>query len=360
MATTTKKKAAPKVRLQPSRIRKVAAEWMPQNGKDTTNAIVMTTLAVGAAGIIGYFGWQYYKKKRGQKTSNLEEELIRTTPTSSNGNSTNVTLPSGETIPITNTNSSGGGKATGKKNTGGGSTYTPPSYNDDFPLKKGSKGASVKSMQQALISKYGKSLLPKYGADGDFGTETTNALKKLGLPTIVDESTYNVILQGGSKSSGSGTSSTTTSLSAVAKKLYSAAVARNFATALSLLKQLKSQDDYSQASEAFKQYRLRGVRQTLVNGMLNTFTTNDQKQKIRFEFIRMGLKYDGSKWSLSGFDGRPVVTKETTTVWVNPTQSLQVPPMMVLGIEVGQRLDYTMFENNSRFFLVQTRAIKYL
>ena len=43
-------------------------------------------------------------------------------------------------------------------------------------LKKGSKGASVKEMQQLLIKKGYK--LPKYGADGDFGTETLNAVKQ--------------------------------------------------------------------------------------------------------------------------------------------------------------------------------------
>lgn len=343
MAKTTKRKAPARARSQPASWRE-PIERKAGNGKDTANAIVMTTLAVGAAGIIGYFGWQYYKKQRGKKVSNLEEELIKTTPTD---NHTNVTLPSGDTVNIPD---SSGGKPTGKGNSGGGGSYTPPSSNDDFPLKKGSKGATVKQMQQALINKYGKSILPKYGADGDFGSETTNALKKLGLPTSVDESTFNVILQGGSKSSGSGTSNATASLSEIGKKLYTAASSKNFATALSLLKQLKSSDDYTQAGETFKKYRLRGVRQTLVNGMLSTFTTNDQKQKIRFEFIRMGLKYDGSKWSLSGFDGKPIVTKEATTVWVSPTQSLQVPPQMVLGVEVGQRLDYTMFRKQQQVF----------
>ena len=43
----------------------------------------------------------------------------------------------------------------------------------EFPLKKGSKGASVKRLQLAL----GKDKLPKFGADGDFGTETQNAVK---------------------------------------------------------------------------------------------------------------------------------------------------------------------------------------
>lgn len=352
---TTKRKAPPRAAAQPRQFR---MDWdQPiSNAGEKTNAIVMTTLAVAAAGIIGYFGWQYYKKQRSRKVNNLDEELIKTAPS---GTEPQVTLPSGETISVPN-QSSGGGGSTPKNNSGGGGSYTPPSSNDDFPLKKGSKGQAVKSMQQALINKYGKSILPKYGADGDFGTETTNALKKAGLPATIDESTYNVLMQGGSKNSGSGTSSSSSSLSTIGKNLYAAAAAKNFTSALNLLKQLKSQDDYAQAGEVFKQYRLRGVRQTLVNGMLSTFTTNDQKQKIRFEFIRMGLKYDGSKWSLSGFDGKPIVTKEATVVWVSPTQSLQVPPMMVLGVEVGQRLDYTMFENNNRFFLVQTKAVKYL
>jgi hypothetical protein len=32
-------------------------------------------------------------------------------------------------------------------------------------------------------------------ADGDFGTETLNALKKAGLPSSITESTFNVLTQ---------------------------------------------------------------------------------------------------------------------------------------------------------------------
>ena len=45
-----------------------------------------------------------------------------------------------------------------------------------FPLKKGSKGNAVKSLQQLLL-KIDSKILPKYGADGDFGSETEAALK---------------------------------------------------------------------------------------------------------------------------------------------------------------------------------------
>lgn len=126
------------------------------------------------------------------------------------------------------------------------------------------------------------------------------------------------------------------------------------------LKKLGSNDDYSKVSAAFSQYRINAVRKTLVTGLLDAFTNEDQKQQIRYEFLRMGLKFDGSKWSLAGFDGKPVVTIEPTSVWINATQSVSVPSQMVLGAEVSRKLDYTLFENNNKYFLVATRSIKYL
>ena len=51
-----------------------------------------------------------------------------------------------------------------------------------FPLKKGSKGEVVKQLQNALG---GKKNLPKFGADGQFGTETEVAVQKyLGKKTV--------------------------------------------------------------------------------------------------------------------------------------------------------------------------------
>jgi hypothetical protein len=58
------------------------------------------------------------------------------------------------------------------------------SSGDNFPLKKGSKGAKVIQVQSLLL-KIDKKLLPKFGADGDFGSETEGAiLKVLGKKTI--------------------------------------------------------------------------------------------------------------------------------------------------------------------------------
>jgi len=353
MATKTKKKKEPLAKRSKTKsISKKAGKSTSLRSNKVqghTNTLVMTTLAVGAAGVLGYFGWQYYKKKK-TASVNLDNQLLKTQTVSPvvpgivmPADTTNTYIP-----PIQDTSS------TSRKQKKSG--YTAPISDDGFPLKKGSKGENVKKLQLALMNKYGKSILPKYGADGDFGTETVNALKKAGLSQIIDESLFNVIVQGNATSAASNAIDYTV----IAKKLFSAALTRNFSTALSQLKILKSQNDYAQVNDVFRNYRLNGVRKTLVNGMLSSFTTNDQKQKIRFEFIRMGLKYDGSTWSLSGFDGKPIVTKTTTTVWAGPNESLQVPAKMVLGNEVTQRLDYALFENNQRYFLVKTATIAYL
>jgi len=47
----------------------------------------------------------------------------------------------------------------------------------DFPIKKGSKGDKVKEIQQILVG-IDANALPKYGIDGDFGSETETALFK--------------------------------------------------------------------------------------------------------------------------------------------------------------------------------------
>lgn len=302
----------------------------PSAKKQKKKKMIVTSLAVGATGILGYFGWQYLKKKKQAKSNDMNalinkiNEPVITEPILSNST-----------------------KPKAKKN-----IYTTPivERNDDFPLKKGSKGEIVKKLQEALIAKYGKQTLPKYGADGDFGSETIKALSRLGLPTSITESTFNVLVQG----------SSSLNPGALGKALYNATATKDFNKTLAVLKSVKTVDDYSAANEEFKQNRLNDVHQTIVNGLLNTFTTDSQKQKIRFEFLRIGLQFDGSKWSLSGIDGLPIVTTIPTTVWVNAKDSVKVPARMVLGNEVSKRLDYTLFENKGQHFLVQSKYVKYL
>lgn len=333
----------PKAKAQPKKAitgAKANAKWftpvaMPQNN---TQKIILTTLSIGAAGVVGYLGLQLWKKHKESKAVNLDNELDKIQPAPIK----EIKLP-----PI-------------KKDT----TYTPPkdtpthttnasSRNDDFPLKKGSKGDAVRQMQQALIDKYGASILPKYGADGDFGSETLAALKKKGYPVIVTESMFNVLTQGSDGQSSSG-------ITGLAEQLHTAADSKSFSSAINLLKKISSKDQYQQVSNSFMQMRLNGVRQTLVNGMLSSFSDENQKNQIRMEFIRMGLQYRNNKFSLNGFDGKPLVTKVPATVWVSPTESVSVPAMTVIGNEVTQRLDYTLFENTGKYYLIKTETVKYL
>lgn len=304
----------------------------PSAKKQKKKKIIVTTLAVGATGILGYFGWQYLKKKKQAKSNDIDSLIKSIDKPIVLSNDTTTVKPRAKTTTTT-------------------PVYRPivTERSDDFPLKKGSKGENVRRLQEALIVKYGKQTLPKYGADGDFGSETANALSKLGLPAFITESTLNVIAQG-----------TAINPATIGNDLYKATVSKNFDVTLSLLKKMRTVDDYKTANEQFKQNRINGVHQTIVNGLLNTFTSDAQKQKIKFEFLRMGLQFDGSKWSLSGIDGLPIVTTVPTTVWVNAAESVKVPARMVLGNEVSKRLDYTLFENKGKYFLVQSKYVKYL
>lgn len=74
-----------------------------------------------------------------------------------------VTATSGHTVVVLND----GSKA--EKN-------VPPVATSFSGLQKGDKGEDVKAMQQALLL-WKADCLPKYGADGDFGSETQIALK---------------------------------------------------------------------------------------------------------------------------------------------------------------------------------------
>lgn len=75
-------------------------------------------------------------------------------------------------------------------------TAPPTGGTSPFPLKKGSKGSLVRSVQTWLL-KIDRTSLPKYGADGSFGSETESALQKiLGKKTIdsqADIDSLNVI-----------------------------------------------------------------------------------------------------------------------------------------------------------------------
>lgn len=57
-----------------------------------------------------------------------------------------------------------------------------------FPLQNGSRGKYVEALQKMLLSKYGRSALPVYGADGIWGSETESSLKAHSFPTVISSS----------------------------------------------------------------------------------------------------------------------------------------------------------------------------
>lgn len=141
--------------------------------------------------------------------------------------------------------------------------------------------------------------------------------------------------------------------------MYEAALKKDFNKALSLLKTLRNVEDYKAVSDTFKNYRIGAVRQTLVNGMLNSFSDTKQKDAIRLAFSNMGLKYDGNKWSLSGIDNScQVITLRNTKVWKNPRTAVSVPANMVLGNYITKRGEFTLFQNDGHYYLVQTQHVK--
>ena len=161
--------------------------------------ILFIGLGTITTAVLGFFGWQAYKDKQ-------ETKQKKTTKSSTYGTSSPTTSTPSDTTK----------------------SYVPhpssSSGNDGFPLKKGSKGEKVKALQQALIAKFGASIMPRYGADGDFGNETAAAIKTAGLPSTIDLSTFNALTGGGSNTSSNGGSSNNSTIDAatVAGNLHDA------------------------------------------------------------------------------------------------------------------------------------------
>lgn len=269
-------------------------------------------LGLAVAGTVSYFGWWYWKKRKSQ----IQDAATPNIP------------PDTQILKW-------------------GSKPIKPKANDQFPLRKGSTGNRVKLLQQALIEKHGKAILPKYGADGGFGIELVTALKKLGLPEQINENTFNVIAN-----------ASAIDPKKVSMELYKAVASKDFSKTLGVLKTFKSVKDYKAVSEHFLNYRIGGnVRQTIVTGVMNMFPQPNQKDQLRMEFLRMGLSFDGNKWSLSGIDMRQIITTVATLIWKDKKTSIPVPANMVLGREVARKSGYVMFENGGRNFLVSASMV---
>lgn len=296
----------------------------PPKKKNYKKAILIG-LGVAATAVGGFFGWKWFKGKNNAANAGDDAgDAVETNQQTSASSSTK-----------TQTSSSSSGSSWYKPST------TTTTRKDEFPLKKGSKGDRVKAVQQKLIAKYGKSILPKYGADGDFGSEMVAALQSKGLSTEISESAYNLLVKGVAPDYDS-----------LAEKLHDAAEDEKYSTALDLLNKIRNTSDYSKVSDKFKEFRINGgVRKTLVTGMLDTFSSSSQQEAIRQQFLRMGLKYDGSKWSipssstswLSGVEHPLLITTEPTELFDPKNKvKVKVPVNMVVGYKFKEKNGLTL------------------
>lgn len=235
---------------------------------------------------------------------------------------------------------------------------TSSNTNTGFPIKRGNKGEKVKAIQQVLAN---KGLLAASDVIGQYGPKTEAALVKAGYSTTIDETLFNTITgKTVTPSVAPPTLPQPIDPSKFAQSLYASVISKNFTAAMSVLKLMKTTADYTAVSDKFKTYFINGVRKTLVNGMLDAFTSIDQKSEIKQSFQNMGLKYDGSKFSLSGITARGIITKTKTTVYDEALCGIPVPANTILGTEAGRRGSYTQFKNKGRYFLVPTQNINYL
>ncbi|MBL4625903.1 MAG: hypothetical protein JKY42_12305 [Flavobacteriales bacterium] len=289
---------------------------------------ILVGLGVVAVGTGAFFYFQQQKKKR-NSVSDFTDAIT----------SNNIPLPAPTSSSSSSSSSSG------------------------FPLKKGSRGTLVTNLQNALIKKYGASILPKYGADGGFGTETVNALIAKRFPTTITSEIFTqILLSSGSSSSGS--SSSSNSASSIASSLHSAITSDSISKAISALKKIKGISGYSTVNSIFKETRIGFVRKTMVTGLLDRFNSTSEKKKINEQFYRIGLKYDGSKWSLSGIAGTlldQLATIESTKIWDKSGRSLQVPKATILGELLDANDGVTEFETlDRRRLYVKTTSISYV
>lgn len=297
---------------------------------------VLLGLGVVGFGIGGYY---IYKHFAGGKTGNNNEDLQKII---------NASQTPSKIDPFRNV------------------TTTKSSSNNQlssgFPLQRGSKGDLVKNLQEALIQQYGTKILPKYGADGGFGTETQKALLSKGLPISIDSDTYTKILLG-SGSNSRGSSSSTSSTNEIAITVYKAIIKDNFSEAMRGLKKIKNVNQYKEVNTHFKEKRLGLVRMTLVTGLLSRFNSTTEKKQINQELYRIGLKYDGSKWSLEGISGintDKLITIETTKIWDKDGTAMMIPKGTIIGEYLDANNGVTQIETlDGKRLFIKTTTISY-
>jgi hypothetical protein len=224
--------------------------------------------------------------------------------------------------------------------------------NDNFPLKRGSRGNRVTILQQALTK-----TSPSIAIDGQFGPQTAGALKAAGYPEVVDQSLFNKI---------TGASETAMTVifnpGTIASTLYKSAQAKDLTGVISALKQIKSVSEYSSVNEYYKRQSF--ISKTIVTDLLEYAFKYDEsaKAQIKNEFLRMGLKVDTSgTWSLQGIRlYKDLITIRETVVADSQNNKIPVRRNTILGDEIEVSNGMTWFKSIDNSILkVPTQDVKY-
>jgi hypothetical protein len=248
--------------------------------------------------------------------------------------------------------------------------YKPKPANATLPFKKYAKGTLVKDVQTALIKQYGGGILPKYGADGFYGTEMENALLSKGLPTTIDQSTYGKLIKGNASSDKKDDpkdtkkpSTPSISNDSIADLLYSGVMQSNILTVLRGLWKIKNITHYIKVNEKFKDMRINGVRNTIPTALSNAFPFDPNRKKYRAQLYRIGLKWKENQWALAGFEGQlnnRLITVQRTKVWDAKGNNIVVPSSTVVGAFIKAQNGLTEFETlEGRRLYINTNAIRY-
>lgn len=295
--------------------------------------IILIGLSVVAVGTGGYFLYRHLNKDKSSDAADKLKEAVSSSSTTHLSESTSSSKSSSSS-----------------------------SVDSGFPLKKGSRGTLVESLQKALMKSYGSGILPKYGADGIFGSETENALRSKGLSTVIDSDTFTqIVLASGSSSDGT-TPTNLSSAASISNALHAALTKRSLPNAIEALRQIDNVDEYSAVNTVFKETKIGLVSKTIVTALLDKFYYSAEKKALNEEFYRIGLKYNGSQWSLSGLQGlsNQLLSLEKTKVWNSQGQSINVPKDTILGEYLDASDGVTQFETlDGKRLFVSTNAIKY-
>lgn len=298
-------------------------------------------LGVLALGTLTYFGIDYYNKKKTKKTVAKPKQKPPVKK--------QATAPPKKTAPP-KAKPKAPVKTAPKKEA---PTQQAPKPEATFPLKQGDKGRLVKELKEMLITRFGEDFLSNELSKDTFdtfGPQLEAGLKDLKVPVIngrviLTQAKYIELMRPDPARSEN--------LAGFFRMFINN---KDFASFLVELKNIRNVAEYTSINSFY--IKLKPYK-SLLSAAFVVFTDLKQQQQLRVQFLRIGLKYDGQKWTLNGMkNNNLIITTQATTVWKDAKTSVPVPAKMVLGNEITRRGDFTLFENEGRHFLVESKTVK--